>query len=499
MAEPRQILIVEDSPDDADLTVRALRRGGLELVYARVDTADAMRSALQDHPWDIVVADYSMPLFSGLEALAMTKHHNPDLPFILVSGRAGEDAAVQAMKAGAQDYFLKGRLDRLALAVERELGEAETRRERRRAEDRYRNLFNQVPVGLYSVTADGHTLDANPAFIEMLGFKDLAEFRDEDLRTFWKPEELAQLTEILVRDGVVRDFEFEGHRRDESILWGLNSLRAIFDTSGKIDHYGGVVVDITERKHAELELARSNQDLAHFANVASHDLREPLRMVSGFCDLFARKYRGKIDAAADEYISFMLDGVRRMEKLIQSLLLYSKVGKNSHPTTVDLNIVADSVLKNLSAAITDCSAVVTRGPMPRVWGDEAALFGLLLNLIANALKFSGTRTPEVRIEASESLSAWTISVIDNGIGIEPAYFDSVFEMFRRLGSQSEYPGSGIGLAICKRVVEQHHGKIWVESEPGAGSTFRFTLPRHTAEETQILDGSGSQEHPDTPR
>jgi two-component system, chemotaxis family, sensor kinase Cph1 len=130
----------------------------------------------------------------------------------------------------------------------------------------------------------------------------------------------------------------------------------------------------------------------------------------------------------------MVDGVRRMEKLIQSLLLYSKVGKNSHPTSVDLNAVVDSVLKSLSAAIADCSAVVTHGPMPRVWGDEAALFGLLLNLVSNAIKFRGAHRPEVLIEASESPPTWTISVSDNGIGIEPAYFDSVFEMFRRLGS-----------------------------------------------------------------
>jgi PAS domain S-box-containing protein len=497
MAKPRQFLIVEDSLDDAELTVRALRRSGVDFVHERVDSAEAMCAALAKQPWDLVVSDYSMPQFSGLEALALTKRYDPNLPFILVSGMAGEDAAVEAMKAGAQDYFLKGRLDRLSLAVERELSEAESRRAQRRAEDRYRNLFNKVPVGIFSCAPDGKVFDANPAFIEMLGFKDMNELSQIDLRSLWKPEELKQLMELLDRDGMVRDFEFEIRRFDGGLLWGLNNIRAVLTAAGTVDHYEGVLVDITRRKYAELDLARSNQDLAHFANVASHDLREPLRMVSGFCDLFARKYRGKIDVAADEYISFMLDGVRRMEKLIQSLLLYSKVGKNIHLTMVDLNEVADSVLKNLSAAIKDSSAVVSRGRMPRVWGDEPGLFGLLLNLIANAIKFRGTRRPEVRIDAIESPSTWTISVIDNGIGIEPAYFDSVFEMFRRLGSQTEYPGSGIGLAICKRVVEQHHGKIWVESEPGAGSTFRFALPKDTAHE--ILDGGGRQGHQDPPR
>jgi DNA-binding NtrC family response regulator len=182
---PRRILIVEDSVDDAELAVRSLRQSGLHLTYERVDTPETMRAALEERPWDVVLSDFSMPRFSGLDALKLLQDRGFDLPFILVSGTVGEDVAVQAMRAGAHDYFLKGNLTRLPLAVERELRDAETRREAKRAEARYRTLFNRVPVGITSTTPEGVLLAANPAFVQMLGFADVEELKRANIAEVW--------------------------------------------------------------------------------------------------------------------------------------------------------------------------------------------------------------------------------------------------------------------------------------------------------------------------
>jgi len=212
---PLRILMVEDSADDAELAVRVLRQSGFDLTCERVDTPEAMRAALEAGSWDLVIADYSMPRFSGLAALKLLQDKGFDLPFILASGTVGEDVAVEAMKAGAHDYVLKTNLTRLPLAIERELRDAETRREAKRAEARYRNLFNRVPVGITSTTPEGKVLAANPAFVEMLGFADVEELKHANTTEFWvKPEERARMIAVLARDGIIQYFEVQLRRRD---------------------------------------------------------------------------------------------------------------------------------------------------------------------------------------------------------------------------------------------------------------------------------------------
>ncbi|MGZ4919219.1 MAG: ATP-binding protein [Halobacteriota archaeon] len=245
--------------------------------------------------------------------------------------------------------------------------------------------------------------------------------------------------------------------------------------------------DVTDRVHAEQraaslmdELKRSNQDLEQFAYVASHDLQEPLRAVTGSVQLLARRYKGKLDPEADEFIGFAVDGTRRMKTLIVDLLAYSRVSSRGGTfAPANCEEAFNHALINLQTAIQDSNAQVTHDPLPTVWGDVGQLALVFQNLISNALKFrQSDRTPTIHVSVTclKNTKTWQFAVRDNGIGIEPQYADRVFVVFQRLHTIDEYPGTGMGLALCKKIVARHGGQIWVDSTPGEGSTFYFTLP-----------------------
>ena len=271
------------------------------------------------------------------------------------------------------------------------------------------------------------------------------------------------------------------------------STSPILDDNGKVVQVVHVAKDITDRKRAEVErerllsdIARSNKELEQFAFVASHDLKEPLRMVSAYVQLLQKKYKGRLDDKADTYIRFAVEGVLRMQKLIEGLLAYSRITREAAQLgPVDANAVFSQVLSDLSASIRECGAVVTSDDLPLVLGDETQLLQLFQNLISNAIKYrKPDRRPEVHISATADGDHCTFSIRDNGIGIEPKDFDRIFQIFQRLHSHDEYAGAGIGLAVCKRIVERHHGRIWIESAPDQGSTFFFTVSAGSEQKNQ---------------
>jgi chemotaxis family two-component system sensor kinase Cph1 len=267
------------------------------------------------------------------------------------------------------------------------------------------------------------------------------------------------------------------------------------DSEAKIVGTQVIFWDVTARRLAEealekaaAELARSNKDLEQFAYVASHDLQEPLRMVTSYTQLIAKRYQGKLDEDAKEFMRFAVDGAHRMQKLIQGLLEYSRIGTRGKPfEPTDCEQVFAGAMGNLKLAIDDANAKVTHTPLPTVMGDAIQLTQLFQNLVGNALKFrSPDRTPhiEVGVERRQLPNAamlnmppyeWIFHVRDNGIGIEPQYFERIFVIFQRLHTQDQYPGTGIGLSVCKKIVERHGGRMWIESKLGEGSTFFFAL------------------------
>jgi PAS domain S-box-containing protein len=326
------------------------------------------------------------------------------------------------------------------------------------------------------------------------------------------------------RSGVGRGIEYRMRHKDGSWRVLESTASTILDAEGNVDKLVIVNRDITDRKLAETalkdyqihleelvamrttelieaneqlerditernrvqqeltlkleELARSNADLEQFAYVASHDLQEPLRMVISYTQLLARRYRGKLDASADEFVDFAVDGATRMQQLIQDLLSYSRLtirGKELQFT--ETGVACNAALENLRESIKNANAEVSVGPLPTVLADATQLAQLFQNLIGNAIKYRNKRRPEIGVDARSNGNEWVFSVQDNGIGIEPQYFERVFQMFQRLHTRKDYSGTGIGLAICRKIVERHGGKIWVESQPGQGSTFLFTIPQ----------------------
>jgi len=237
------------------------------------------------------------------------------------------------------------------------------------------------------------------------------------------------------------------------------------------------VIDIGPRKQVEAELRRSNEELERFAYVVSHDLQEPLRTVSSYVQLLSRRYHDRLDADAMDFIDFAVGGARRMQQLIADLLTFSRVGTRGAPLVpTGMQAVYENTLASLGAALDESNATVTADPLPTVVADAGQLAQLLTNLLGNALKFRGNQPPHVHVGATRAGRMWTITVRDNGIGIAPEYFERIFVIFQRLHSREEYAGTGVGLAICKKIVERHGGRIWVDSTPGQGARFSFTLP-----------------------
>ena len=251
---------------------------------------------------------------------------------------------------------------------------------------------------------------------------------------------------------------------------------------GYVNIYG---MDITAHKTVEVELRktmldleRSNNDLEQFASIASHDLQEPLRMVTGFTQLLQDRYKDKLDEDANDFINYAIDGATRMKNLIDDLLIFSRIGSRGKPfKLIEMNIALEIVLSNLGHLIEETHSAITSDPLPVIKADETQMIQLFQNLISNAIKFRGEKTPAIHVTAEIKTDMWTFSVQDNGIGIDSKYFDKIFIIFQRLHKKKEYDGTGIGLAVCKKIIQRHSGKIWVESELGKGSTFHFSIKK----------------------
>jgi PAS domain S-box-containing protein len=366
------------------------------------------------------------------------------------------------------------------------------RAERARAasERRLRATLDSEPECVKVVSPDFTLLEMNPAGLAMIEADTPAQAIGGPVTSLIAPEHrdafMALHRRVFAGESGSLMFEIIGVKGTRR--WLESNTVPLRDEGGRILGALSVTRDISQRKRAEdelrrrsEELERSNRELERFAYVASHDLQEPLRMVTSFTQLLAKKYRGRLDADADEYVGFAVEGATRMQRLIEDLLAYSRL--NSRPPEVgpvDAGQVVRAALQNLKDAIEEASAKITVGTLPVVEVDAVQLTQVFQNLLANAVKFRGERPPVIEVAARMERDAWEFAVSDNGIGIDPSHVDRLFVMFQRLHARSRYAGNGIGLAICKSIVERHGGRIWAESVPGSGSIFRFTIPRVTS-------------------
>ncbi len=377
----------------------------------------------------------------------------------------------------------------------------------RASEERYRTLVETVPDVIFSLSVDGSVTSLNPAFEKITGWS-RAEWIGKAFHTILHPADRAHATGYFVNglSGKISPiFEARVLSKSGDYLTG-EFIGAPHIKDGTVIEVIGFAREITDHKRAEealkaktQELARSNKDLEQFAYVASHDLQEPLRMVRSYVQLLARRYKSRLDSDADDFIHFAEDGALRMWRLINDLLTYSRVGtqgKALEPT--DCETALQQSLNNLKVAIEENGVIVTRDPLPTVMADSPQLVQLFQNLIGNAIKFRGNEPPRVHVSANRNGDGWIFSVRDNGIGIAPEYAKRIFVIFQRLHSRDKYDGTGIGLAICQKIVERHGGDIWVESELGKGAIFYFTLPGSKARSFTSALSPGAGEKGEAP-
>ena len=500
-----KILVVDDVPANRVAMRKLLSSLDAEIVLAA--SGDDALSLVLDHDFAIALLDVQMPIMDGYELAelirSLEKTKNLPIIFVTASYKGDRHRMMKGYDVGAVDYIEKPvddvvlrskvvvflDLDRNRRRLEAEIiRHRQTEAALRAREHQFRTLAAMAPVGIFQTDSSGRCTFANAHWCRLTGLSpeqalgsgwQTAIHRD-DLPAVQHAWEEATLT------GQPFTLEYRYSTAAGPPNWVLGSAAPLADEQGHITGHIGTAMDISEHKTSEEklhalvhELNLSNKELEQFAYVASHDLREPLRMVHTYVQLLERRYASKLDDDARRFIGFAKDGAKRIDRLILDLLEYSRVGRMSKtPAPVDLAAVLNDVLDNLVIAIEESNADIQVTPgLPVVMGDDSELQRLLQNLLGNALKYRAPeRIPAIRIDWQRRPESLEITVQDNGIGIAPDSYERVFMLFHRLHSQDEYEGTGIGLALCKKIVEHHGGNIWVKSTVGEGSIFGFTLP-----------------------
>ncbi|MBD1933431.1 MULTISPECIES: hybrid sensor histidine kinase/response regulator [Cyanophyceae] len=507
-----RVLIVEDSEEDAELLIYELKSGDYHPIYERVDTADGFIAALDKQHWDIVIADYSMPCFSAPAALSLLQENKLDIPFIIVSGTIGEEMAVDAMKAGASDYVMKGNLARLIPAVERELREALQRQKRREAEqalrekeERFRSLIENALDIITVVSPDGNVYYISPSVHRVLGYES-EELLEKNLFFYIHPEDVTEVIDNLHQalnkpsSTLFTKFRFQHQDGSWRVLEGV-CKKIIYSPE-----LASIVVncrDITERQQAE-EICRElekqkelNESKFNFVSIMSHEFRNPLNIIT----ISAELLENYSDVASKEqkylYFQRIRAAARNMTQLLDDILTISKaeVGKlEIKPATLDLakfclELVEEMQFSNAGNAVNfvfkggevdgqqsqESEAGTITNCCSLAYMDEKLLRHIFINLLSNAIKYSPAGG-EVLFELSCQNYEAIIQVKDQGIGIPANDQKRLFEVFHRAGNVGKIPGTGLGLSIVKKFVELHGGKIEVSSEVGVGSTFTVKLP-----------------------
>ena len=486
------VLVVEDNREMNAYVAEVL--SGRHRVATALDGQEGLEKALRLHP-DLIVSDLMMPRMSGEEMVAEIRRHKDmnNVPILLLTAKADENLRIRLLRSGAQDCLVK------PFAAEELVARATGLVERKRlaetslrvSEERFRIAQELSPDGfvIFRPVRDpeGMVVDfifafQNAAAARMSGTDQEVVVGKRLLEVFPAHRETVFMEAYrhVAETGESRVVEapYEGDFATDK-AWFRVAVVPIGEDIAVL------VEDITERKNFEErlqqtveELERSNRELRQFAYVSSHDLQEPLRTLAVYVQLLQKRYQGQLDERADRYIQYVHEAATRMSALITDLLAFTHVGADSGSFGwVSMDAALGKALANLERLIGESGTVVESEHLPEVEGNEGELTQLFQNLVENAIKFRRDGIPpRVNISVEQKETEWVFTVRDNGIGIEPQYYDRIFLIFQRLQRREDFPGTGMGLAICRKIVEHHHGRIWVESTPGHGSSFCFTLP-----------------------
>jgi PAS domain S-box-containing protein len=470
------ILLVEDDAIDHMAFKRLVKEENLPYNYHIATLISEAKKLIETIAFDVIITDYSLGDGTAFDLLPLVK----DVPVIIVTGTGDEDTAVRALRAGAYDYLIKD-ADRYYLRV---LPQTVENAVARFQTEKQNKLLSYALMGISEAVCitdgQGKILYVNQAFSQMYGYMP-QEIMGKPFFFIWENEKEAEKS--LSKESVVLKGEFAHKTRDGKTFLVFLS-RSFVKSNGNESALVFVIRDISQEKEAKLnlakkaeELARSNADLEQFAYVASHDLQEPLRLLARGLDLLLKRYQHLLDPEVNEFVVRSIEGVNRLQRLVNDLLAYSRIGWQAKEfVEVNMEQILDRALFNLKMSAWEKDAVITHDPLPVVKGDEIQLLQLFQNLIGNALKFHGEKPPKVHVWTEKKGKEWVFAVQDNGIGIDMKQADNIFKIFNRGNASEKIQGTGIGLAICKRIVERHGGRIWVESHPGKGSTFYFTIP-----------------------
>ncbi|MBN2857335.1 MAG: PAS domain S-box protein [Candidatus Delongbacteria bacterium] len=491
--EKLKILILEDNESDLDLVLYELKKLKSEKEIIVSKNREEFIKALNEHEPDIVLSDFNLPDIDGTESLKMLREKSDDIPFILVSATIGEEKAVELMRNGGNDFIMKDKLKKLTLTIERELKEFKNRKKAKYDHAELLKLtaaVNQSPSIILLTDTQGIVEYVNPRFTEVTGYT-LEEILKRNPSVLKSGEmtdgEYADLWQTIT-SGKVWKGEFRNKKKSGELYWEGATVGPVFDENKKITNFLKLSQDITDKKQLVKELLKekesleaSNKELEQFAYIASHDLQEPLRIISSFAQLLEMKHSERLNEEAKEYISFIISSAKKMQNLVRGLLEYSRITSRTKPRSmINLAIPLKDALYNLNLTIQETGTEIIVKELPEVKVEPDQIAHIFQNLIGNAIKFRKENEKcivEIGSEKHISKNEWIIYVKDNGIGIDGRDFDKVFVIFRRLASAAKKPGDGIGLALCRRIIDRQGGKIWVESEgKGKGAAFKFSLP-----------------------
>jgi len=489
-SRPR-VLLVDSNTDDRALAALLLRRELPDVEIEEVGDGMALADRLPLGGLAAVVTEYRLEWGDGLQVLETVRSIAPECPVVFFASAGSEAVAARGLKQGLSAYVVKGSAGYLELpvAVRRAIDRGAELQSTRDVLAHLERLADALSLGTFAVSTDGTLTAANEALARILAADRPETLLGRNLVETLSEQALqAQVLAAMARGRAVRDLEAGVRRADGETMWVRLALWPVVEPGRGIVRFEGALEDVTSHRRAERELSeraaalgRSNVDLQRFAYVISHDLQEPLQLASRYAKLLAGNGSGTPAADARRYLANLVQCTDRMQAMIDDVLAYSRVETQGKPfAEVDFSDAVQQAVANLKTAVEESGAAVIWDRLPTLAADRFQMIQLFQNLIGNALKFR-RETPQVRIYAVEERERCTFAIADNGIGIPQEHLERIFGMFQRLHTTTEYPGTGIGLAVCKRIVERHGGRIWVVSEAGRGSTFCFSVPRNRPE------------------